>query len=234
MAVRKRPRPRRRSAPKQWTVMVYMAAEDSLQLDATAVQDLREMERAGSGESVNVVVQINRAWPDFPQRYEVGGRLEGSLLIESANSQNMGDPQSLKDFLLWAAGPKYRAKNYLLVLWGHAYGLGFGRDHDDALTLKDLDSALNAFKTYRRKKLDLLGVNACAMSYAEAAFQLKESTHYLVASQIAVPFAGWPYESILRAINNETKPEQLGKIIVDSYVDHFASSASDKQVSMTL
>ena len=31
------------------------------------------------------------------------------------------------------------------------------------------------------------------MSYAEAAFELRESADFLVASQISMPFAGWPY-----------------------------------------
>ncbi len=114
-------------------------------------------------------------------------------------------------------------------------GLGFGRDHDDPLKLKELNDALKKFRDWRGgKNLDLLGANACAMSYVEAAFELQGSAKYLVASEIAVPFAGWPYESILRAISKDTRPERLGRIIVDYYVNHFASSASDKQVSMTL
>ncbi len=56
--------------PKQWTVMVYMAAGDDDRLDNLAISDLREMERGSRGNDyVYVVVQINRAWPGSPQRY---------------------------------------------------------------------------------------------------------------------------------------------------------------------
>ncbi len=230
-----------RRRQRQWTVLVYMAAQDSLRLDALAVQDLREMERVGSNDNVNVIVQINRAWPQIPQRYQVLRTKSKQIENDDLNT-NMGEGKTLRAFLTWAARDnRCRAKHYLLVLWGHAYGLGFGRDHDDPVTLEELQAALDAFKRRRpkprrgrRPRLELLGANACAMSYAEAAYQLRNSAQYFVASEIAVPFAGWPYESILRAINSKTEPKDLGKIVVDSYVDHFTTSESDKHVSMTL
>ena len=55
---------------RNWTVMVYMAADKNAELDAVAVQDLREME-SGANDNAYVVVQINRAWPDSFQRYEI-------------------------------------------------------------------------------------------------------------------------------------------------------------------
>lgn len=44
------------TAKAKWTVMVYMAAGDGADLDANAVSDLQEMERANVGRDVNVVV----------------------------------------------------------------------------------------------------------------------------------------------------------------------------------
>jgi hypothetical protein len=220
--------------------MVYMAAQDSAELDEHAVRDLREMERVGSGETVNVVVQINRPWPGRPQRYKV---LQGNSELDHApiDQTKMGRPETLKEFLFWALN-HHPADRYFLVLWGHAYGLGFGRDHDDPLTLRELTDALSLFRDKRADKesgsakpeLDLLGANACAMSYAEAAYELKGRVQYLVASQIAVPFAGWPYASILKRINHTTLPEHLGKAVVDSYVNHFTASSAGARVAMTL
>ena len=119
------------------------------------------------------------------------------------------------------------AKRYLLVLWGHAYGLGFGRDHKDSLTLRELSKALKPFR-----RLDLLGANACAMSYAEAAFELQESAKYLVASQITMPMAGWPYEEILKEITR--KPDITGENLGRAVIRHFMKSLEGKHVSLTL
>jgi hypothetical protein len=224
--------------PRKWTVMVYMAAQDSAELDEHAVRDLREMERVGSSETVKVVVQINRPWPGRPQRYKVlqgKSELDDKAIVHT----EMGKPEALEEFLSWALD-WYPADHYFLVLWGHAYGLGFGRDHDDPLTLRELTDALSAFRDKRAKKqsgnpaLDLLGANACAMSYAEAAYELQGRVQYLVASQIAVPFAGWPYASILNRINHATRPEHLGKAVVDSYLNHFTASSVGARVAMTL
>ena len=138
----------------KWTVLVYMAAGDSVALDANAVRDLQEMERATIGDDVAVVVQINRAWPKQPQRYRIssaGSRLERANVPD----ENMGDGATLLNFLTWAEGA-YPADKFFLILWGHAYGLGFGRDHGDALTLGELTDALGKFQVLRGKKLELL------------------------------------------------------------------------------
>jgi len=215
----------------KWTVLVYMAAGDSVALDANAVRDLEEMERAALGDDVAVVVQINRSWPKQPQRYSIspaGSRLErGNVPDES-----MGDGRTLLNFLTWAEA-SYPADQFFLILWGHAYGLGFGRDHGDPLTLTELTETLDTFRTLRRKPLELLGANACAMSYLEAAFQLRKVAQYLVASQISVPFAGWPYESILGRVKDATDGRALGQIIVDRYVND-VSPSSDDRIALTL
>src|SRR4029453_8437709 len=135
-------------------------------------------------------------------------------------------------FLKWAKAA-YPAKKFFLILWGHAYGLGFGRDHGDGLTLSELTATLGKFQTLRKKPLELLGANACAMSYLEAAFELRQAVQYLVASQISVPFAGWPYDSILSQVNLANDGLALGKTIVDRYVND-VSPSSDDRIALTL
>ena len=53
-----------------------------------------------------------------------------------------GNPIVLREFVRWA-GAKFPAEHYLLVMWGHAFGLGFGRDHGDPLAMTELAWALN-------------------------------------------------------------------------------------------
>src|SRR5262245_22191143 len=135
--------------PKTWTVMIYMAAGNNTDLDAIAVQDVREMERGVNGDA-HIVVQINRAWPDSFQRYHIRKskseprRGISTLIGVDRDTTDMGDGETLTKFLEWAV-EKFPAKHYFLVLWGHSYGLGFGRDHNDALTLRELKRALDGF-----------------------------------------------------------------------------------------
>jgi Clostripain family len=229
------------SDAKPWTILVYMAAEDETSLlDGLAIQDLNEM-HAGikdlddSGvKDVHVLVQIDRLWPGRPQRYEIlsdGPHLEARDVPET----DMGSPDTLLEFLKWGAD-RYKDNRYFLVLWGHAFGLGFGRDHQDPLSLLELQCAIQEFRNHLpdRRPLDLLGANACAMCYVEAAHQLRNDVRYLVASQIAVPLAGWPYRSILRKIRSGIDAERVGTIVVDTYVNHFSASSAGDRVAMTL
>ena len=221
---------------KTWTVMVFMAAADSAALDAFAVRDLREMERGINAASTNVIVQMNRSWPNTPQFYEVSRSADDPLLGTSKLAPTKPEPYGeeetpspegdLKRFVSWAK-EKYPAKYYFLVLWGHAYGLGFGRSHNKSITMSGLRECLEG------QKVHVIGANACAMSYVEAAYELRLCTDFLVASQISVPFVGWPYESVLKQITDGTEPEAFGRLIVDAYVG-LTTSASSEPVAMSL
>ena len=249
--------------------MVYMAAGDDAGLDTHAVNDLREMEGANVGPEINLVVQINRFWPPKPQRYRLGGGqtrlvradiVDGEPIVDEARpavargpegGANMGEKDTLANFLRWARY-HYPADRYFLVLWGHAYGLGYGRDHGDPMTLPGIADAIRLFRQPLDEKavpdgrlfpkLDLLGANACAISYAEAAAELAPQVQYLVASEIAVPMAGWPYEDILGCVSRQAAadpawdmgPEAVGQLVADRYVAQFDTSGSGERVAMSV
>jgi Clostripain family len=214
---------------KQWTVMVYMAAgKEDGETERAAIRDLREMEKVGSTGDVDVVVQLDRGWPGYAERYHVERNV--SHLISSfppdtgrfptpgsqTDRSSSGNPDVLFKFLS-ESRTSYPAQHYLLVLWGHAYGLGFGRDHGDPLTVKELARVLKKFGA--NGKLDLLGTNACAMSYAEAVYELRELAEFLVASEITMPYSGWPYVSILQKLGQCRDVAQAGELIVDEFIN---------------
>ena len=226
-----------------WLVMVYMQAGDTSQLDNLAILDLLEME-AGVRQNphLQVLVQIQRKWPAVPQRYLLkSGALPKVIPGPSPKNENddllnMGSSAALGEFLLTALKDHEipKTEKYCLVLWGHAFGLGFGRDHGDALHLCELKTALGHFTKKREGPLDILATNSCTMSYIEAAFELKDDVRYLAASQVFVPLTGLPYKKILSAIHKQTDEEQLGRTIVSRYVDHFSNSPQGERVAMTL
>ncbi len=241
-----------RPVVRPWTVMVYMAAGDDADLDGHAVADLREMER-GANDQVHVAVQIKRHWPELPQRYVIsrGGRTSKVTphLFPPGAHTNMGNGVTLAEFMTWALA-ECPAEHYMLVLWGHAYGLGFGREHGDPLRLSELADALDQFNDQRTRSapagvrgkppqgrdglLDILGTNACAMSYAEAAYELRDRAQYLLAAQIYVPFAGWPYDAVLQSISKTTSPEQLGRNVIDSYITGLNEPLTGERAQLSL
>ena len=228
-----------------WTVMVFMAAsKDDGETERAAIRDLREMGRVDPGP-VNVVVQIDRVWPGSAERYLIRkdevtpisvARKPPSIVPLSGVQRNpadrtsSGNPNVLLNFLE-ETRERFPDQNYLLVLWGHSFGLGFGRDHGDALTIHELSTALESFAA-TGEPLELLGTNACAMAYVEAVFELRNAAQYMIASELTMPFSGWPFGIILQRLAQEpTMPARaLGEVIVKEFV----KSYNKRDVSLSL
>ncbi|MGD2248867.1 MAG: clostripain-related cysteine peptidase [Candidatus Methanofastidiosia archaeon] len=116
-----------------WTVMVYIDGDNNL--ESAAIDDLNELEDAGSTVNVNIVVQMDRIggydasngdWTTT-RRYYVTQDPNGydsiivSTMVQDMGELNMGNPNTLINFVSWAQAA-YPATNYLLVLWDHGAG----------------------------------------------------------------------------------------------------------------
>lgn len=101
-----------------WTVLVYLAGDNNL---SSAVDtDLREMRSVGSSPEVNIVVQYDTAGETGTIRHRIEKAGSGEDL-ERFGEGDSGDPQTLVDFVTWAAA-KFPAEHYALVLWNHGGG----------------------------------------------------------------------------------------------------------------
>jgi len=202
--------------------MVYMASDNDLEV--YALRDMEEMQKVGSvSGKLHVVVQVARRRFKTPMRFyvEKGRRRPCS---NPAGPKDTGNPEVLASFLNWARRT-VPAQRYMLVLWGHSFGLGFGRNHGNALTIGELGKVLTEFASkVPQGKLDVLGCDSCSMSKAEAVYQFRDSVDVLVASQTVMPFAGWPYQEVLQElvqrpdIDTSTLGENIVQTFVDSYV----------------
>lgn len=115
--------------PAEWTVMVYMNGDNNLEPDL--LRDFREMAAVGSTDRVNVVVQLDRIgyggtipnW-EHTLRFKVGKDMEpipSSAVPGFGSEVDMGDRQSLYDFITWARG-EYPAKKFALIIADHGDG----------------------------------------------------------------------------------------------------------------
>jgi hypothetical protein len=231
-------------AEAKWTVMVLMGANNiadhEQDLSTFADDDLEEMKAVGSKAGVlNIVVQIDqKIEKGGPQRLfiEKGRAVPDDLIPQGEGSS--GDQRVLADFLKWAK-TKYPAEQYMLVLWGHAYRLAFNRNpkDPDGLDFPILAAVLD--ETNVGKKLDIVAFDSCNASLVEAAYQLRKTARFLVASQFTDPLPGWPYERILRRALDDPMheyvgplgPEDFGRAITSQFVRHYAGS---KSVTMTM
>ena len=214
----------------QWTLMVFMEADNNLELDA--LLDLFEMEMVGSTDEVHVVVQIDRAegytqadggWTDTRRyRVESNGQHEdvgdllrqreedpASLQLASTALENIGeidggDPASLTDFIRWAVDG-YPAERYGLIMLSHGgtWVGGFGADgsHDkSALSLPELDQALTDAREQTGAEFEFIGFDACLMAQLEVFEVLSRHARYAAAAQELEPAYGWYYTPLLERL----------------------------------
>lgn len=93
-----------------------MAGDNNL--EGSGFSDLEEMQRVGSTDKVNIIVQFDTK-ENETIRYRIGrGELEN---LWSAPGVDCGDPEVLADFLRWGT-TNYPANHYLVDIWNHGGG----------------------------------------------------------------------------------------------------------------
>ena len=115
----------------EWTIMVYMDGDNNL--EGAGIADINEMEEVGSTNDINIVVQFDRTpgWDstngdwNTTRRYYIEQDTDtstiSSTLISDLGELNMGDPNTLSNFVIWAI-QNYPADHYALIIWDHGSG----------------------------------------------------------------------------------------------------------------
>lgn len=112
-------------APKPWTIIIYMAADNDLRNFAT--RNLKQMSSIGSTEFINIVVHLDIRMSGnikTTRRYVI----EKDKLIhvntneESTQLMDSGDPATLVSCCEWAI-QDYPANEYALIFWNHGAGI---------------------------------------------------------------------------------------------------------------
>ncbi len=74
-----------------------------------------------------------------------------------------------------------------------------------------------------RKKLKILGFDACLMNMLEVVVQCRGLTDLVIASEETEPFAGWPYHTLAAYFRSARRlnPVMIGKKIVKLYREYY-------------
>ncbi|MBI4655881.1 MAG: hypothetical protein HY746_03935, partial [Elusimicrobia bacterium] len=161
---------------------------------------------------------------------------------------DMGSWKYFADFVKWSA-QTYPAKKHLIILWNHGSGridIGgadntgaeLGISYDDItknfIRNKQLGLALREISAALGKKPEIYSSDACLMQMAAVAYEIKDYADYLVQSEEIVPGAGFPYDTILQAINDNpgAGAEEVSKIIVDKFYDYYQATAKKTTISI--
>ncbi len=214
---------------KTWTILIYMDGDNNLEMEA--IYDFLELACYGSDKNINILVQMDRVAGNSPgygdwtttKRFYIsqGMTPDAHNALLDLGELNMGDPQTLTDFILWSVN-LYPADHYAMVLWDHGNGWqSFCTDDsdNDALNLSELDIALSNAGHF----FDLIGFDACLMGMAEVHLCLQNWASICVSSENLEPVDGWPYDTIICDLksNPEISPAELGDLIVNRYYEFY-------------
>ena len=170
--------------------------------------------------------------------YFTGGLNHGSSieLMESCPLANMADPATLTDFIRWGT-EICPAKKYALILWDHGGGAMTGLFIDelfdnDIMHLYELKQALDDSGV----QLEALVIDACLMANLETAWAVKDSAHWMVASEETVPGRGTAIKAWLRELYShpECDGRQLGRTICDmTQIKYAGEEDAESQAILT-
>ena len=110
--------------------------------------------------------------------------------------------------------------------------IAFDDQAQDFLDNIELKRVLLSIKKMLKRKIDILGMDACLMSMLEVAYQIKGAAAYQVGSEETEPGEGWPYDRILKtlAAKPSMSPSELAANVVNQYL---ASYGNDEDVTQS-
>jgi hypothetical protein len=184
---------------------------------------------------VDVVVQIDTP-TGVSKRFKLTRR--GPVVLEVCTTDPANTLRSFVESTVEDDDPRSCA----LVIWGHSTGISQGvqrspsrldraAPHPAGLARRTGGSGHSPVGMARagsvwtqiaalpkRKKLDLVGFDACYMAGAEIAYELREHVDFLLAPQAGIGLEGWHYDLLLdRIVADDPKaisPEDLGRAVV--------------------
>jgi hypothetical protein len=237
----------------QWTYMVYLDGDNDLEL--SAINDFLEMATVGSNSNVKILVLFDRTashdttygdWTETRRGIINFNDTPNSTWGTNMGELNMGHPQTLIDFVEWGM-QNHPASRYAVVLWDHGSGWHKGDEDSlrfknvcgdetdsDQLSMREVRAALDTIETHQEEP-DLLGFDACLMGMVEVAYEIRQHTGVMVASEKGIPLAGWPYHTILADLvaSPTMSAVQLGSATVTRYYQSYSNSEILSAVDLT-
>lgn len=227
-----------KSAPKDYTVMIYMIGSNLESIGAAATNDLAEIEASGVDYGkANVIAYTggSRRWfSDIPcdrnSILDMSKPAEERIIASTEANADMGAPLTLSNYINFCT-EYYPAEHYMLVFWDHGGGpiLGYGNDElfsSDALLLSELREAMDSTIFAKDQKLDLVGFDACLMGSLENMVLWSEYADYYIGSEELEPGDGWNY-AFLSTLNKSQDPAEIGRSVVDNYQTYYEAKISD-------
>ena len=221
----------------EWGFYVYMAGDNTLYDELT--DDLNEMKMVGSNEDLNIIALTDKISDNDSHLYHVmkHNLIEKNLSEVNSTWQNeldMGDGDTLRDFLIWASD-SFPAKKKILIIWNHGSGWEkVAEDGSSYLTVPEINNSLNEYREMTNESpFTLIGFDACLMGMFEIMYELKDHAEMVHGSEAYEPLEGWTYNNLLYKLNKNLNNEDLAYHVVNDYVESYRNGSVYTSYSVT-
>ena len=239
-------------APKEWTVMVFINAKNSL--EAAGLYNVNEMENVGSTRDLNIVVELGRMRGQESGDTDADGDWTGarryliqkdtdtsavkSPVLMSAHTIDLGNYERARDFVKWAK-KYFPAKRYMFIINNH--GSGFldpvserkGISFDEEFSDNYIRTPQIGLILKEAGKVDVLAFDACLMQMPEVAFEVRDNAEVVVGSEETIPGYGYPYSLFLDAMAKRPgmNAEEAGAVTVETFKQFYDEVKKGTQLS---
>lgn len=211
-------------AAVDWTVMFYDDA------DCTNMYDPFDTFASEMRSSDHVSVVVLRDTETGPARYYHIPQSGSPDILEELGEVNMGDAQTLSDFLAYSK-TNYPASRYILCVYDHGGGF-YGACVDlsagnDLLYMDEFQSAITA-----NGGVDIIAwLACCTMGSLEAAYELRDCTDVFIGSEEGSFYNMWfgvlSYLSSVLNNSSALSSQDIGVLVVDRVAANFSGSTYD-------
>lgn len=221
---------------KNWTILIYAAGNNELAPEMLEAK--KAAEKVGSGDNVNVVMQLGResrelvkivrpletipeeseAWIGV-RRYYV--RNPKSELIKNLGNINMADPHVLYDFITWGI-KAYPAEKYMVVLSGHGGSFvavlsDLSQNNPYMMGIIEMGKVLNMAAKETGAAIDILVLDTCYMNTIEVIYEFGKEKNPPIKNILTYigggPIMGLPYDRLIASLEQNRSEEELSIII---------------------
>ncbi len=206
--------------PTPWLFILYWDGDNDLSYSFQTA--LTRLEQMANNPAVTIVALVDGSRHGDTVRYQVqpGGQYINGVNRWGMGELNIGSPQTLSEFVLWARN-NYPTEHVYLAIADHGRGTtGLAWDNASGegafISVAGLRTALQSVSRGGTEPVDVVHYDACLMGMVENAYQVKDYARFLVASQNL----GWslfPYERYAVRVTTGTLPISMAQIVVDEY-----------------
>ncbi len=259
-------------------VMVYVAGANSLRseviLDINSMESGLFIAKENGFSKLKVVALVdkdssvgNETWTGT-RLYEItpnnndfsSNKIHSKIIDTASNSlgtwrdnadkeEEMGNINTLENFILWATETYPMYKKHSLILWNHGGGVYSDykpnyficTDDESGKTSESLDNALYIGEISKllekyyssEKSLEFLGFDACFMAMYEVAYQFRNSVKYMAFSP-ATEWGGWNYEYIFGQPDSCLSGQNFAINVVDGYKEAYGGRYPNTMTAVDL